>query len=268
MKQVRILYILFLISVMLSCSKSISRRPASVDSINCPLGFIEVPENKHFGLKSFCLSKGYMRLNVLNGLPTTEAHYPELKANNLEEAKNYCLSLGKQYHLISNDHWQVLIRSILTQPKNWKKLGAELNLSNGESVTGLKNRSHIMSDVLDLPSEVNLIKSVLLKKQDEDLFISLGSQSKGRSFKEHFRPFDLLTPFGNGNITMTLSSKDSGLVLARGGNSIVDTEFKKDRLLGSAIRCVYEPFREVHSYNIGELRKVVRKYNELLLSQK
>ncbi|MFA5917156.1 MAG: type II secretion system protein [Candidatus Gracilibacteria bacterium] len=104
---------------------------------SCPDGFIAVPGNIEFNQPGFCVMKYEASYNTPYNLDVT---VPDVETDNYTaskidvvskvggyaitkitqgEAINLCKSMGKGYHLITNDEWMTIARDIEQESNNW-----------------------------------------------------------------------------------------------------------------------------------------------------
>lgn len=94
----------------------------------CPEGFVRVKENSSVGTNAdFCVMKFEARNNGL-GKPISEFSGQPWVNLTIGEAREKCSALGAEYHLISNEEWMTIARSLEKNKSNW---------SNSEVETGL-----------------------------------------------------------------------------------------------------------------------------------
>lgn len=120
---------------------------------DCPEGFIGVPGNPEFDTRGFCVARYEMTYSdadtpnsTVGGTDwNTVAYVPDkpivsiagkypIADINQAEAIAACQSMGRGYHLITNNQWMTIGRSIEANPANWSSgtIGVG-SLSNGVS---------------------------------------------------------------------------------------------------------------------------------------
>ena len=92
---------------------------ASPDCSSIPFGtWILVPGDPDYGTNDFCVMKYEAKNN--SGVPTsTAADIPWVSINQQDSATE-CASLGKGYHLITNDEWMTIATNVAEQATNWE----------------------------------------------------------------------------------------------------------------------------------------------------
>ena len=109
-------------------------------SIPAELGtWVLVPGDATYGTKDFCVMKYEAKCsNTWGDLCTIASDSPISQAANTpwteidqRDAKTECASLGKGYHLITNDEWMTIAANIAAQASNWSGSIGTSNLTGG-----------------------------------------------------------------------------------------------------------------------------------------
>ena len=93
---------------------------APPDCSSIPAGFgtwILVPGDPDYGTNDFCVMK-YGATNN-SGVPASTATGSPWVSISQQDAKTECASLGKGYHLITNDEWMTIATNVAAQDSNW-----------------------------------------------------------------------------------------------------------------------------------------------------
>ena len=80
--------------------------------------WILVPGDPDYGTNDFCVMK-YEAKNNLNVPTSTAADTPWVNIDQ-QDSKTECASLGKGYHLITNDEWMTIASNAAAQGANWE----------------------------------------------------------------------------------------------------------------------------------------------------
>ena len=115
--------------------------PLDCASISVGGTWIMVPGDPDYGTNDFCVMKYEAKCSVADGKTCVEAtHSPLSQASNTpwvnidqQDSITECASLGKGYHLITNDEWMTIASNIAGQNSNW---------SSGTVGTGSLYRGH------------------------------------------------------------------------------------------------------------------------------
>ena len=92
---------------------------SSLDCSSIPFGtWILVPGNPDYGTNDFCVMKYEAKNNA--GLPTSTASNTPWTNIDQQDARTKCASLGKGYHLITNDEWMTIATNAAAQDTNWE----------------------------------------------------------------------------------------------------------------------------------------------------
>ena len=110
-------------------------------SISVGGDWILVPGDSDYGTNDFCVMKYEAKCSAADGSTCAIAtHSPLSQASNTpwvnidqQDSKTECASLGKGYHLITNDEWMTIASNIAAQNSNW---------SSGTVGTGSLFRGH------------------------------------------------------------------------------------------------------------------------------
>jgi hypothetical protein len=108
--------------------------------INCPLGYEKVRANPLVGTNNdFCVAKYEMK--DVAGVPTSQPSLTPWTNISQEQAISHCSSLGPNYHLITNEEWMTVARSIETNPVNYSTNANSFNRGNAYVGGALKEAS-------------------------------------------------------------------------------------------------------------------------------
>ena len=102
--------------------------------LNCPENFITVPGNPFYNITAFCVMKYEAKQDSEDEEKVvSQAEDHPLVQVSREKAEEACKKSG--YELLTNDHWQTIVRNIEKIPDNWKRStsGGKLILSRGHS---------------------------------------------------------------------------------------------------------------------------------------
>ena len=81
--------------------------------------WIMVPGDPDYGTNDFCVMKYEAKSN--SGVPTSTASSSPWVSISQQDAITECASLGKGYHLITNDEWMTIAANIAGQASNWSQ---------------------------------------------------------------------------------------------------------------------------------------------------
>ena len=79
--------------------------------------WILVPGDQDYGTNDFCVMKYEAKNN--SNVPTSTASGSPWTSISQQDAKTECASLGKGYHLITNDEWMTIATNAASQNSNW-----------------------------------------------------------------------------------------------------------------------------------------------------
>ncbi|MFK7826298.1 MAG: hypothetical protein AB8G05_19280 [Oligoflexales bacterium] len=79
--------------------------------------WILVPGDSDYGTNDFCVMKYEAKNN--SGVPTSTAADTPWVSIDQQDSKIECASLGKGYHLITNDEWMTIATNVAAQAANW-----------------------------------------------------------------------------------------------------------------------------------------------------
>ena len=121
--------------------------PLNCASISVGGTWIMVPGNPDYGTNDFCVMKYEAKCSLANGKncttsmstesPTSTAASTPWVQINQQDANTECASLGKGFHLITNDEWMTIGSNILNVTSNW---------SNNAIGSGILKRGHSDDD--------------------------------------------------------------------------------------------------------------------------
>ena len=124
-----------LIHSLFNTSRDDSNPSSSKSIIQCPTGYIPIPNDPTYNTDDFCVMK--FEAKDVGGVATSQTALTPWVNISYTDAKTECQNLGAGHDLISNPEWMTIARNIENQNYNWSgNLVGSGELARGHSENG------------------------------------------------------------------------------------------------------------------------------------